>query len=278
MNTQIENAVSHIRSKTNAVPTIGLILGSGLGDFADSLLDKLSIPFEEIPDFPVSTVAGHKGAFVFGTYEGIPVVALQGRLHYYEGYNSREITLPVRIMKKLGVETLILTNAAGGINKEFSTGALMLISDHIIYSGVNPLIGPNLDEFGPRFPDVSDIYTSDLRIKLKNEAKKKNIYLHEGVYVNVSGPSYETAAEIRFFRTMGADAVGMSTAPEAVVACHSGMKVIGISCITNMATGVLNEKLSHEDVINVANRVKADFIKLLGLAIGSAFHTNPHKP
>ena len=267
MTTKIENAFSHIRGKTNAAPTVGLILGSGLGGFADDLKDKLYVPFEEIPEFPLSTVAGHKGAFVFGTFDGISVVALQGRLHYYEGYTPQEITMPVRIMKKLGVETLILTNAAGGINVDFSAGALMLIKDHIIYSGVNPLIGPNLEEFGPRFPDVSDIYTKDLRDKLKEAAKQEGVTLHEGVYINVSGPSYETAAEIRFFRTIGADAVGMSTAPEAVVARHSGMKVIGMSCITNMATGVLDEKLSHEDVINVANRVQADFTKLLCAAI-----------
>ena len=268
---KINGAYNYISGKISGAPAnapkVGLILGSGLGDFADGLENKLTVPFEEIPGFPLSTVEGHKGAFVFGTFEGAAVVALQGRLHYYEGYSPQEITMPVRIMKKLGVETLVLTNAAGGINLDFSAGALMLIKDHIIYSGVNPLIGGNLDEFGPRFPDVSDIYTKDLRIKLKEAAKKENVELHEGVYINVSGPSYETAAEIRFFRIIGADAVGMSTAPEAIVARHSGMKVIGMSCITNMATGVLNEKLSHEDVINVANKVKSNFTKLLCAAI-----------
>jgi len=266
----IEKAILHIRSKTDKTPTIGVILGSGLGDFADSLDDKLRVSFSDIPDFPQSTVVGHQGAFVFGSYEGVSIVALQGRLHFYEGYTSQQVTLPVRIMKKLGVESLILTNAAGGINLDFSTGALMLISDHILFSGSNPLIGPNQEEFGPRFPDVSDIYTKALRSKIKEASDKVGVKLHEGVYINVTGPNYETAAEIRFFRAIGADAVGMSTVPEALVACHAGMNVVGISCITNMATGVLDEKLDHEGVISVANNVKADFKKVLGVAIKAA--------
>ena len=267
---KIQQAYSFIRSKTDATPTVGVILGSGLGDFADSLEDKVRVPFSEIPEFPLSTVAGHEGAFVFGSYEGVPIVALQGRLHFYEGYTPHEVTLPVRIMKKLGVQSLILTNAAGGINLEFTEGALMIIQDHILYTGGNPLIGPNLEEFGPRFPDVSDIYTKSLRNEIKEAAKKAGINLHEGVYINCSGPNYETAAEIRFFRAIGADAVGMSTVPEALVACHAGMKIVGISCITNMATGVLEGKLDHEGVINVANRVKADFKKVLGISIKAA--------
>ena len=266
----IENAITHIKAKTNQTPTIGVILGSGLGDFADSLDNKTRVPFSEIPGFPQSTVVGHQGAFVFGDFEGVSIVALQGRLHFYEGYTPQEVTLPVRIMKKLGVQSLILTNAAGGINLDFSTGALMLISDHILFSGYNPLIGPNLEEYGPRFPDVSDIYTKALREEIKEATAKAGVKLHEGVYINVSGPSYETAAEIRFFRTIGADAVGMSTAPEALVARHAGMNVVGISCITNMATGVLDEKLDHEGVVSVANRVKADFKKVLCIAIRAA--------
>jgi len=266
----IENAVSCIRKKTSASPKAGLILGSGLGDFTDSLEDSISVPYCDIPDFPLSTVEGHDGAFVFGNYNGKPVAALRGRLHYYEGYAQNKITMPVRIMKKLGVETLILTNAAGGINLDFSAGALMLITDHINYSGSNPLIGANLDEFGPRFPDVSDIYTKDLRIKLKEAALRDGIVLKEGVYIMYSGPNYETPAEIRFFREAGADAVGMSTVPEAIVAAHCGMKVIGISCITNMAAGVFNVKLNHQEVIESANKVKHDFTKLLHIALNFA--------
>jgi purine-nucleoside phosphorylase len=264
---RIENSLSFIRKKTAVNPKIGLILGSGLGDFVENLDRVMRIPYCEIPDFPISTVAGHEGAFVFGDINGASVVALQGRLHYYEGYAQQEITIPVRIMKKLGVETLILTNAAGGINLDFSAGALMLIKDHINYSGGNPLIGLNMDEFGPRFPDASDIYTKELRIKLKEVASREGILLKEGVYMMYSGPNYETPAEIRFFRTAGADAVGMSTVPEALIACHCGMKVIGISCITNMATGILEKKLDHSEVIEIANKVKLDFTKLVCAAI-----------
>jgi len=265
---KIEKAVSCIRAKTASSPKIGLILGSGLGDFTDSLDNKIIIPYSEIPEFPLSTVEGHDGAFVFGDYKGIPVVALRGRLHYYEGYPQNEITMPVRVMKKFGVETLILTNAAGGVNLDFSAGTLMLIADHINYSGANPLIGANLDEFGPRFPDATDIYTKDLRNKLKEAAALEGISLKEGVYIMYSGPNYETPAEIRFFRTIGADAVGMSTVPEALVAAHCGMKVIGVSCITNMASGISDKKLNHQEVIETANRVKRDFTRLIGIAIG----------
>jgi len=267
---KIEKAVSCIRTKTSAIPSIGLILGSGLGDFINNLDNAINIPFREIPDFPLPTVEGHEGAFVIGDFNKIPVVVLCGRLHYYEGHSQSVITMPVRIMKKLGVETLILTNAAGGINLKFSAGALMLISDHINYSGANPLIGVNLEEFGPRFPDVSDIYTKDLRTKLKEATSREGITLREGVYIMYSGPNYETAAEIRFFREIGADAVGMSTVPEALVASHCGMKVIGISCITNMATGVFEQKLNHQEVIETASRVKNDFTKVLHIAINLA--------
>jgi len=264
---KIENAVSYIRAKTSSIPKIGLVLGSGLGDFTDKLSDAISVTYSEIPDFPLPTVEGHEGAFIFGNYEGIPVVALQGRLHYYEGYSQQEITMPVRIIRKLGVDTLIITNAAGGINLDYSAGALMLITDHINYSSGNPLIGQNHDEFGPRFPDVSDIYTKELRTKLKEEALHQGIKIKEGVYIMYSGPNYETPAEIRFFRTIGADAVGMSTVPEALIACHCGMKIIGISCITNMATGILEQKLNHKEVVEIASRVKPEFNKLVGIAI-----------
>jgi purine-nucleoside phosphorylase len=267
---RIDNAVSYIRTKSALIPRIGLVLGSGLGEFADNLDDMVNVPYSEIPDFPLSTVEGHEGAFVFGKFNDIPVVILRGRLHYYEGYSQQEITMPVRIMKKIGVETLILTNSAGGINLKFSAGTLMLITDHINYSGANPLIGPNLDEFGPRFPDASDIYTKDLRIQIKEKAAHEGISLEEGIYFMYSGPNYETPAEIRFFRTAGADAVGMSTVPEALIARHCGMKLIGISCITNMASGVLDKKLDHKEVIEIANRKKQDITKLIHIAIDVA--------
>jgi len=260
-------AYEHIRSQTDAAPEVGLVLGSGLGDFCDRLEGQQVIPFSAIPHFPVSTVSGHDGAFVFGSFGGRPVVALRGRIHYYEGYTQQEITMPIRVMAKLGVKTLVLTNAAGGVNLDFSAGCLMLISDHINYSGMNPLIGPNLDEFGPRFPDMSDVYTKSLREKLKPLAAQAGIGLKEGVYMMYSGPSYETPAEIRAFRTLGADAVGMSTVPEAIVARHSGMQVMGVSCITNMAAGVLDRKLDHAEVVETAQRVKGDFTRLLELMI-----------
>jgi len=268
---RIDNAVSFIRTKTASSPKIGLILGSGLGEFTAKLDNSVSINFQDIPEFPVSTIEGHEGAFVFGNYDGTPLVAIRGRLHYYEGYDQKEITMPVRVMKRLGVETLILTNAAGGINLDFSEGALMLITDHINLSGANPLVGANLDEYGPRFPDVSDIYTKELRNKLKEAALREGITLAEGVYIMYSGPNYETPAEIRSYRLMGADAVGMSTAPEALVAAHCGMRVIGISCITNMAAGVQDITLSHQDVLEAANRIKQDFTKLLCIAINIAY-------
>jgi purine-nucleoside phosphorylase len=267
---RIENAYAFIRGMTNVKPVIGLVLGSGLGDFSDRIEGQTVIPFGDIPGFPVATVEGHRGAFVFGTYNGKTVVAMRGRLHYYEGYSESEITMPIRVMKKLGVRTLLLTNAAGGINLSFSEGALMLLTDHINYSGSNPLIGKNLDEFGPRFPDMSDVYNRELRSKLKDMAEKEGIRLHEGVYAMYSGPSFETPAEIRFFRTIGADAVGMSTVPEAIVARHCGMEVIGVSCITNMAAGVLDRKLSHLEVIETANRVKGTFTRVVEMAVSLA--------
>lgn len=267
---RIDNAFSYIRTKTTLAPKIGLILGSGLGEFADNLSDTVTLPYSNIPDYPLSTVEGHEGSFIFGNLNDIPVVALKGRLHFYEGYTQQEASMSVRIMKKLGVETLILTNAAGGINLDFSEGALMLISDHINYSGYNPLIGSNLDEFGPRFPDATDLYTKDLRNKIKETALQEGLDLKEGIYIMCSGPSFETPAEIRFFRTIGADAVGMSTVPEALVARHCGMKVIGMSCITNMAAGILDQQLTHEEVMITANRVRQDLTKLLCIAIKTA--------
>jgi purine-nucleoside phosphorylase len=221
------------------------------------------VPYSQIPDFPQSTVEGHSGAFVFGKKMGKDVVVLQGRLHYYEGFSQQELTLPIRVLAALGVKTLVLTNAAGGVNLGFKPGTLMLISDHINYSGANPLIGPNLDSFGPRFPDMSDLYTARLRAAIKEAAAEKDIALAEGVYAMYSGPNYETPAEIRMFRTMGADAVGMSTVPEALVAGHSGLQVVGVSCITNMAAGVLPVKLSHAEVMETAAKVHDLFHRLV---------------
>ncbi len=267
---RIDTAYDCLRARTGLTPQVGLVLGSGLGDFSDQLENQLTVPFSAIPQFPVSTVEGHDGAFVFGSYRGKPVVALKGRIHYYEGYTQQEVTMPVRVMAKLGVKTLVLTNAAGGVNLDFFAGCLMLISDHINYSGMNPLIGPNLPDFGPRFPDMTDVYTRALRERLKPLAREAGIDLREGVYVMYSGPNYETPAEIRFFRAMGGDAVGMSTVPEAIVARHCGLDVVGVSCITNMAAGVLDRKLDHAEVVETAARVKGDFTRLLELILSIA--------
>ena len=264
---RIHDAADYIRQKLTTAPTIGLILGSGLGDFADTLENRIVIPFAEVPDFPQPTVEGHAGAFVIGDCQGKTVIALQGRIHYYEGHPQSVITIPVRVMALLGVKQLILTNACGGVNLNYTPGDLMLISDHLNYSGGNPLIGPNLAEFGPRFPDMSDIYTKALRTKIMATAEKNSIALRQGVYAMYSGPSYETPAEIRMFRTLGADAVGMSTVPEAIVAAHCGMEVVGISCITNMAAGVLPQKLNHQEVVETAAIVHDKFHRLLKLIL-----------
>ena len=265
---KITAAAAYIQEKTSLRPKIGLVLGSGLGDYADTLEDMVKIPFAQIPNFPVPTIAGHQGAMVFGRKRGQEVVVLQGRIHYYEGLPQQEITLPIRVLAALGVKTLVLTNACGGVNLSFSPGDLMLISDHINFSGASPLIGPNLDAFGPRFPDMSDLYTKSLRKAVKQAAEEAGIGLQEGVYAMYSGPNYETPAEIRMFRTLGADAVGMSTVPEALVAGHCGMQVMGVSCITNMAAGVLPVKLSHAEVIETADRVHDLFQKLIDVILG----------
>ena len=269
MNTteQIMQAAEYIRSCTDMRPEIGLVLGSGLGDYADTLQDALKIPYSQIPNFPVPSIPGHTGALVFGRKEGREVVVMQGRIHYYEGLPQQQITLPIRVLAALGIKTVVLTNACGGVNLSFKPGDLMLISDHINFSGANPLIGPNLDAFGPRFPDMSDLYTASLRHAIHEKAGEAGLELREGVYAMYSGPNYETPAEIRMFRIMGADTVGMSTVPEALVAGHCGMQVVGISCITNMAAGVLPVKLSHAEVTETANRVSAKFRKLIDLIL-----------
>lgn len=264
---KITNAVQYIRERISFQPEVGLILGSGLGDFADTLEDTLRIPYADIPDFPVPTVPGHCGSMVFGRKQGKNVVVLQGRIHYYEGHSMQKITFPIRVLAALGVKTLILTNACGGVNLSYKPGDLMLISDHINFSGANPLIGSNLDAYGPRFPDMSDLYTSSLRSLIKQAASDAGISLQEGVYAMYSGPNYETPAEIRMFRILGADVVGMSTVPEALVAGHCGMQVVGVSCVTNMAAGVLPVKLSHAEVMETAAMVHDVFQKLINIIL-----------
>ena len=263
----ITAAATYLSHRVIQRPEVALILGSGLGDYADTLENAVRVPYSEIPGFPQPTVEGHAGAFVFGEKEGKSVVVAQGRVHYYEGLSMEEITLPVRVLAALGVKTLVLTNAAGGVNLGYQPGTLMLIADHINFSGANPLMGPNLDAFGPRFPDVSDLYTAKLREQIKIRAAAAEIPLEEGVYLMCSGPNYETPAEIRAFRTWGADAVGMSTVPEALVAGHSGMQVVGVSCITNMAAGVLPVKLSHAEVVETAAMVHDLFHALVNVIL-----------
>lgn len=267
LSTRIAHAVDYIRTLTDAEPELGMILGSGLGDFADTLSDRLVIPFDHIPGFPAATAPGHTGALVFGTKHGKTVACLQGRFHYYEGHDMQTLTLPVYVLARLGVKTLLLTNAAGGVNTSYRPGELMLITDHINFSGTNPLIGEYTPDLGIRFPDVTDLYSSSLRMKVKLAAVDAGIALRQGVYMMFSGPSYETPAEIRMARLLGADAVGMSTVPEALAAARCGIRVLGVSCITNMAAGVSPHKLSHQEVIATANTVHDKFTALVDLIL-----------
>ena len=254
MDAKIREAASYVKSKLSDTPRIGIVLGSGLGGLADQIREKREIPYREIPHFVTATAPGHKGQLVSGTIEGVPVLCMQGRLHFYEGHRMEDIVFPIRMMKLLGIETLIVTNAAGGINKDFQVGDLMLICDHINFMGTNPLIGPNQDELGPRFSDMSYAYTPALRTLAKKAAAEQKIPLREGVYLACTGPSYETPAEICAFRTLGADAVGMSTVPEVIAAAHCGIKVLAFSLITNMAAGVLDQPLTEEEVLEVGAR------------------------
>lgn len=263
----INNTAGFILENSKYKPEIGLILGSGLGELANSIKSPEFYKYEDLPNFPVSTVIGHEGQLVIGMLNDKCVMAMQGRFHYYEGYQFNEVTLPIRLMKLLGVETLIVTNAAGAVNESFKPGDLMIIKDQINFSGSNPLIGKNLDEFGPRFPDLSNAYTKDLVKKAKEVSKELNIDAKTGVYMMFSGPTYETPAEIRMARILGADAVGMSTVPEVIVAAHSGMNVLGISCITNMAAGILNQPLSHDEVMETSAKAKESFTKLVNKII-----------
>lgn len=259
----VQDAVAYIQPKVTEKPTIGLVLGSGLGVLADEIENPVVIPYDEIPGFTNSTVAGHKGQLVIGKLQGKQVVAMQGRFHFYEGHDLDAVVFPIRVMKFLGVETMVITNAAGGINESYGEGNLMLIADHINLTARNPLIGPNDETMGTRFPDMSEAYSKELRQLAKNVAAELAINLQEGVYVGLLGPSYETPAEIRMLRTLGADAVGMSTVPEVIVARHINVKVLGISCISNMAAGILEQPLSHEEVMATTERVKAQFLSLV---------------
>ena len=260
--------IEYLKQAGLTEPKIGLILGSGLGDLADDIENAIRIPYEEIPNFPVSTVAGHAGQLVYGDLAGKKVIILQGRFHYYEGYDLQTVTYPVRIFKELGVETLIVTNAAGGINTSFQLGDLMMITDHINLTGENPLIGANIEAHGPRFVDMSQTYSRRGQKVLREAAAKNGIHLQQGVYTWVTGPSYETPAEIRFMRTIGGDAVGMSTVPEAIVAKHCGLEVLGITCVTNLASGMQLE-LNHEEVMEISQQVKPRFKQLITTAVAA---------
>jgi len=261
--TVIREAAAYIQSKTELKPEVGLILGSGLGVLADLIQDGISIPYQDIPHFPVSTVEGHDGELLLGKIEGRAVVMMKGRFHMYEGYGPEVTAFPVRVMKELGVQSLLVTNAAGGVNTAYKPGDLMVIADHLNLTGRNPLVGPNDAALGVRFPDMSEGYSRRLRHTLKTIAASKGIEVQEGVYAGMLGPSYETPAEIRMLRTLGADAVGMSTVSETIVARHAGLEVLGISCISNMAAGILDQPLSHDEVMETTDLARDKFLSLV---------------
>lgn len=258
----VEKAALYLKNKGLHSPQIGLILGSGLGGLADEATNTIEVPYEDIPGFPVSTVEGHAGKLVYGDLGGKKVLAMQGRFHYYEGYSLKEVTFPVRVMKALGVSSLVVTNAAGGVNERFTPGDLMIITDHINLTSDNPLLGPNSNELGPRFTDMSEAYDKGYQSLIEAAAKEQDLSVQKGVYLGLAGPTYETPAEVRMIRTLGGDAVGMSTVPEVIVARHAGLKVAGISCITNMAAG-LQDNLNHDEVVEVTTRVRESFKSLV---------------
>lgn len=264
-----EHAARIIRARTTVEPRIAIVLGSGLGGFADDFEDAVGIPYAEIPGFVPSTAQGHAGRLVIGKIDSIPVLAMQGRLHYYEGYSPEEVTFPIRTFGLLGIKTVVLTNASGGINVELTEGALMVISDHLNLMGVNPLRGPNDERFGPRFPDMSAVYSPELQALVIDEAKAIGVEVRRGIYGGLAGPSYETPAEIHLLRNLGAAAVGMSTVPEAIVARHMGLEVLGISCITNMAAGMGDDPINHDDVMATGDRVRETFTELLRRVINA---------
>jgi purine-nucleoside phosphorylase len=266
---QVDEAVAAVRARAvGPISDVAVILGSGLGDFANRLAGSVSIGYETLPHWPASKIIGHEGRLVVGTLAGKRVAALSGRAHFYEGHDLRTVTFATRVVGRLGVKALILTNAAGGIDVALKPGTLMVMDDHINLLGSNPLVGPNEDRFGARFPDMSEVYSKRLRALADDVAKAQGLAIGHGVYVAVHGPSYETPAEIRFLRTIGADAVGMSTVPEAIAARHMGMEVLGISCITNAAAGVLPQPLNHDEVMEVARQVRGAFASLLEGIIG----------
>ena len=266
---KLESCVESLKAKVDFKPEVAIVLGSGLGDYAQQIQIEQTVDYTDIEGFPVSTVAGHKGRFVFGYVKDVPVVAMQGRVHYYEGYPITDVVLPVRLMGLLGAKKLILTNAAGGCNPEFKPGDLMILTDHIASLVPNPLIGPNLDNLGTRFPDMSEVYSKRMQGIIEDCAAKCDINMKKGVYVQFTGPSYETPAEVRMARIWGGDAVGMSTACEAVAARHMGMEVCGISCITNLAAGLSVQKLNHKEVQETADKVAVSFRKLISELIVS---------
>ncbi|HXP42283.1 MAG TPA: purine-nucleoside phosphorylase [Candidatus Acidoferrales bacterium] len=261
--TLAETAAQSILQRTPLRSRVGLVLGSGLGAFADSLTDPARIPFSEIPAFPRSTAIGHAGEMVIGKSGAVPVAVMQGRVHLYEGYSALQVAFPMRVFGRMGIRSVVLTNAAGGINLNYQQGALVVIRDHINLQGANPLVGANDDRFGVRFPDMTHAYAKDYRAIAGEEAAKLGMTLHEGVYAALLGPSYETPAEINYLRTIGADLVGMSTAFEVIAARHMGIKVLAISCVTNMAAGILDQPLSHEEVMETGERVRSRFERLL---------------
>ncbi len=264
----IEEAHSVLENRLeDQQPGLALILGSGLGVMAEEITSTIQIPYSDIPGFPVSTVEGHKGELVIGELEGKQVVLFNGRSHFYEGFKMTELALPVRVLKQLGIEKLVVTNAAGGVNEEFSAGDLMLITDHLNFSFTNPLIGPNLDQMGPRFPDTSNCYAPELIELALDIAAELKLNIKKGVYMFNPGPTYETPAEVRMARYLGADAVGMSTVPEVLVANHCGIKVLGISCISNLAAGILDQPLDHKEVMETVEKIKATFIRFMRVII-----------
>ena len=256
-------AAKFLLSQTPFRPRIGLVLGSGLGGFADDLADAIRVPFTNVPFFARSTAVGHAGQMVIGKAGSVPVVAMQGRVHLYEGYSAREVAFPMRVLDQMDIHAVVLTNAAGGINLEYKQGALVVITDHLNLQGLNPLTGPNDERYGPRFPDMTQAYWKPYREIALQAAAKLGKTLYQGVYAALLGPSYETPAEIRYLRTIGADLVGMSTVPEVIVARHMGIKVLAISCVTNMAAGILDQIINHEEVLETGARVKGDFVALL---------------
>lgn len=268
LNQKVAETIRFLKDKTNVIPQVALVLGSGLGPLAEALENPTIIPYHEIPHFKASTAPGHSGRMLIGYLHGKTVLCMQGRFHYYEGYSMQEITYPIRVMSALGVQTLILTNACGGLDPTFTPGDLMIITDHINFMGSNPLIGPNEDNYGVRFPDMTRAYTRSLVQLAKSSAQSIGIPIREGVYISYSGPSFETPAEIRMMQGFGAQAVGMSTVPEAIVASHCGLNLLAISCITNLAAGILDQPLSGEEVMEAAGKASQNFVKLLHDIVG----------